>query len=295
MPPSYSSICIIGPHQLVLMSIHINCPNCHILSSLTLSKPSPQDPISTPPAFREHPSPTADLSDIPIDGAMLGPLAPELRRLAKAQQAMARHGHAYHFPGHAINPNYIGSPNLLTPYGQPQQINWEASGIPTRNDGGAQYAIHRAVEYAYDKGYQDAQKHKPKYDSFKQVLDEADKKESAELKDRLGHERRDLTRTYIDGLSISQIRDFLEHARGASQRHHGGHKAKHARKHRDRSKARSHHRNRSPRRNHRNRERRFEDTDSSESSDEDDYVYRQYLGALFQLSLGGGLVGAVCP
>ena len=255
------------------MPIHINCPNCHILSSLTLSKLSAQVPISTRPAFREHPSPTPDLSDIPIDGAMVSSLAPGFRHLVKPQHHMARHGHSYHNPGHVLNPNYAG--NLNQPHGQPLQFSWDISGIPTRNDGEPQYAIHRAVQYAYDKGYQDGQRHIAKYNSFATVLKVADKKELDELKDRLMHESRgDLTYDEIAGYTASQLREFIKEARRVRQRNQGGHKEKHARKHRDRSRARSHRRHRSPRRNHKNCGRRSEDTDSSESSDEDDYVYR---------------------
>ena len=258
------------------MSIHINCPNCHILSSLTLSKLSAQAPITTRPAFREHPDPTADLSDIPIDSAM------QFRHLVNPQHHMAMHGHSYHMPGHVVNPNYAGSPNLPTPYRQPQQINWERFGIPTRDDGDAKYAIHRAVRYAYDKGYEDAKKSKKgPYYSLRKVLEETDRKELDELKDRLVLERMgELTLASLSGSTASWLREVL----GTSQRHEASHKGKQQRKHRDRSRARSHH-PRNPCHNHPHLGKRVEDarrcvcgncedTDSSESSDGDHYVYR---------------------
>ena len=255
------------------MSIHINCPSCHTISSLTLSKLPAQIPVSTRPAFREHPSPTADLSDIPMDGVIRRAFAIAIREQEKTQNRMARHGHGHHISGHVVNPTYAGSPIQPIPHGQSEQVFWQNLGIPTRNKGDAHYAIHRAVLYAYDKGYDDAKKSRVKYHHFKQVLDEADRKEFAELRDRLGRERKDLTRTYIDGLTASQIRESIVEAVGARQRHHGGHRDRHARRHGDRSRARSHRRNRSPRRNYRNRERRFDDTDSSESYGDDDYDY----------------------
>ena len=246
------------------MSIHINCPSCHTISSLTLPKLPPQIPISTRPAFREHPSPIADLSDIPMDSVLRRACA-IIRDQEAAQNRMARHGRGHHISGHVVN--------QPIPHGQSEQAFWQNLGIPTRNKGDAQYAIHRAVLYAYDKGYDDAKKSRVKYLHFKQVLDEADRKEFAELKDRLGRERKDLTRTYIDGLTASQIRESIVEAVGARQRHHGGHRDRHARRNGDRSRARSHRRNPSPRRNYRNRERRFDDTDSSESYGDDDYDY----------------------
>ena len=257
------------------MSIHFSCPNCHILSSLTLSKLSAQVPTTTRPAFREHSDPTANLSGIPIDGAM------EFRHLVKPQHPMAMHGHSYHMPGHVVIPNHAGSPNLHTPYRQSQQIPWEDLGIPTRNDGDAKYAIHRAVRYAYDQGYEDAKKsRKPKYYSLRKVLDEADSKELNELKDRLVLEHMgELTLAELNGSTASSLREFL----GPSQRHQIGKKGKQQCKHRDRSRARSLH-PRNPCRNHAHRGKRVEDarrcscgcedTDSSESYDGDDHVFR---------------------
>ena len=256
-----------------------------MLSSLTLSKLSAQVPISTPSASRARPSLTADLSDTPIDGAMQHALPSDLRHRERAQHHMARHGHGYHIPGHVVNSNYTGNLNLSIPHGQPQQLSWERFGIPTRNNGDAQYAIHRAVQYAYDKGYRDAQKRRVHYHSFKKVLDETDRKELDELKDRLGRERiRELTFTDIGDFTASQIRELLKEAREASHRHQGGHKEKQDRKRRDKSRTRSH-RARSPRRSQKTRGKRFEDickcaygntedSSTSESDDEDDYAYR---------------------
>lgn len=257
------------------MSIHINCPNCHGISSLTFSKLSAQIPVSSRPSSREHPSPTANLSDIPIAGAMRHALPVQPRRRENAQYHIARHGHGYHLPGHMANPNYTGNLNLPIPHGQPQHFLWEGFGIPTRNDGDAQYAIHRAVKYAYDKGYQDSQKNISKYHSFTEVLKAADRKELDELKDRLVREGRgELTLGDIGGWSASQIRGSIKEAEGARRRNQGGHRESHDRKRREKRRAYSHHRYRSPRRNHKNREKRFEDTDSSESYNEGDHVHR---------------------
>ena len=275
MPTSYSSIYIVGPYQLVSMSIHINCPNCHGISSLTFSKLSPQIPVSSRPSSREHPSPTADLSDIPIVGAMQYGLPVKLRHRGNAQHHVARHGHGHHFPSHMVNTNYTGNLNIPKPHGQPQHFLWEGLGIPTRTDGEAQYAIHRAVKYAYDKGYQDSQKTRSQYDSFTKVLDETDRKELDELKDRLVRERMgELTLGDIGGWSASKIRGSIKEAEGARRRDQGGHRENHDRKRREKRRPYSHHRYRSPRRNHKYRGKGFEDTDSSESYDEGDHVYR---------------------
>ena len=266
------------------MSIHINCPNCHITSSLTLPKFSAQIPILPRPSSGEHPSPTADLSDIPIEGAMRRPLPLELRHRENAQPHMARHGHRHRFPGPVVTPNH-GNPVLPPPHGQPQQFFWEGFGIPTRGNGDAQYAIQRAVQYAYEKGYEDARKGRERYHSFKKVLDETDRKESDELKDRLSHERQDLTRSYIGGLTASQIRGYLEEAQRGIRRHQTGHKENQNRRQRDRSRSCSRHHTRSPTHNQRNRGKRPEhsckwgcgnsgDTGSSESYDENDGFYR---------------------
>ncbi len=150
--------------------------------------------------------------------------------------------------------------------------------------GGAQYAVYRAVQYAYEKGYKDAQKTRVHYHSFKKVLDETDKKDLDELKDRLDRESiGELTYTDIADLTASQIRELLEETKGGSQRYQGGHKEKRHGIRRDKSRTRSHH-PRSPRRNQKNRGKRFEDlrrrvrgdsedSSSSESDDEEDYAY----------------------
>lgn len=256
------------------MSIHINCPNRHILSSLKLAELSAQVPISTRAAPREHPSPTPDISDIPIDGAMRRVLPPELRHREKAQHYIAKHSHGHHFPGQVVNSNFAGSLNLPVPHDQSQQFPWEIFGILTRENGEARYAIHRAVQYAYEKGYEDARKSRGKYDSFKKVLDKTDNMESGELKDRLVRESNG-RQTYEDvvDLKTSRIRELLRNTRGAGQRHQGGHRERKDRKRRDKSRARSHH-HRSPRRNQRKRRNRSEDSNSSGSDDEDYYSHR---------------------
>ena len=267
------------------MSIHINCPNCHIASSLALSKLSAQVPISAPPNSRERPSPTIDLSDIPIDGAMRRVLPLDLRHRDRAQNHMARHRCGYHVPGHLFNSCYTGHLNQPIPHGQPQQPFWEKFGIPTRDKDRAHYAIHRAVKYAYEKGYKDAQKSRDRYHSFRKVLDETDKKESNELKKRLGRETiGKLTDADIADLTASQIRELLEEAKGSIQKHQSGHKGKRDRIRRDKSRTRSHHAP-SPHRNQESRRRTFEDIrkrvrgdsedlSSSESDDEEEYAYR---------------------
>ena len=198
---------------------------------------------------------------------------------------MAGHGRGYYIPGPVVNPNYTGNLNLPIPHGQPQQLSWEEFGIPTRNRGDPQYAIHRAVQYAYDQGYRDAQKSRVHYHSFKKVLEETDRKELDELKDRLVRERKEeLTLSDIGDYTASQIRELLKEARRASQRHQGGYKEKQDRKRRDKSRARSH-RPRSPRRNPKNRGKPYrdtcncvhgcsEDSSSSGSDGEKDYAYR---------------------
>ena len=267
------------------MSININRPNCHIISSLMLSKLSAQVPISALPSSRGRQNPTADLSDIPIDVTMRRALPLDLPHRKRSQHQMARHGRGYHVPGYLVNLNYAGHPNLPILHGQPQQLSWEGFGIPTRNNGDAQYAIHRAIQYAYDKGYRDARKSRTHYHSFKKVLDETDRKELEELKDRLSRERiGEMRLTDIGDSTASQIRELLKEARWASQRHHGGHKENQDRTRRDKSRARSHY-PRNTRRNHKNSGKRFrdtckcacgnsEDSSSSESYDEDDYAYR---------------------
>ena len=267
------------------MSIHIHCPNCHIISSLKLLELSAQVPIPLPSYSRERPSPTADLSEILIDGAMRRALTLDLRHRERAQHQMARHGHGYHVPGHLVNPNYTGHLKLPIPHGQPEQTFWEGFGIPTRAKGDAQYAIHRAVQYAYDQGYKDAQKRRVHYHSFKKVLDETDRKELLELKDRLVRERRgEVIYADIDGFTARQIRELLKEAEGGSQRQQVGHKAKRDHKRRDKSRARSR-RPRSPCRNQKNRGKGFgdickcacgnsEDSSTSESDDEEDHAYR---------------------
>lgn len=280
MPASYSSTHIIGPYKLRFMSIHINCPNCHTTSSLTLSKLSAQVPTSDPRGYREHPGPAADLSDIAIESAMLL----GLRHRERAQFQMARHGRGFHVPGHLVKPNNTGHLNLPIPQGQPQKVIWEGFGITTREKGRAQYAIHRAVQHAYEEGYKDAQKKRGYHYSFRKALNKADKEELDELKDRLGRESIGMTYSEIGDLTASQIRELLKEARRPSQRHQGGHKEEGDRVRRSKSRTRGHH-PRSPHHNQENHWKRSEgickcvhgcseDSTPFESDEEGDYVYR---------------------
>ena len=207
------------------------------------------------------------------------------RHRERPQFQMARHGRGYHVQGHLVKLNNTRHLNLPIPQGQPQQGFWEGYDIKTREYGGAQYAIHRAVEYAYEKGYNDAQKKREHYYSFQKALDNADKEELDELKDRLARESiGKRTFSEIADLPASQIRELLKEARGSSQRQPGGYKEEGDRMRGYESRTRSHR----PRSLHRNQEhhrrrpegpgkcvhRCSEDSSPFESDEEGDYVYR---------------------
>ena len=208
-----------------------------------------------------------------------------LRHRERPQFQGARHGRGYHVRGHLVKLDNNRHLNLPLPQGQPQQGFWEGYGIKTHENGGAQYAIHRAVHYAYEKGYNDAQKKRGHYDSFRKALNKADKEESDELKDKLGRESIGrMTDGVIADLTASQIRELLKEARGSSQRHQGGYKEEGDRMRGYESMTHSH-RPRSPRRNQDNHWRKpegickcvhgcSEDSSPFESDEEGDYVYR---------------------
>lgn len=174
-----------------------------------------------------------------------------LHRRERAEFQMARHGRGYNLPGHLVRLNKPGHPNQLIPNGQPRQVLWERYGIPTSVNGDAEYAIHRAVRFAYEKGYRDAQIDRGFHHSFEQVLEKADKEDFDELKDRLVYESKGrMTHTGAGGLTASLIRELLKEARGCSQKDQGGYKeGGHIR--RDKSRTCGHH-PQDPRRNQEN-------------------------------------------
>ena len=184
-----------------------------------------------------------------------------------------------------MNLNNTRHLNPPIPQGQQQQVFWEGYGIKTREQGGAQYAIHRAVQYAYEKGYKDAHKRREYYYNLRKALNKADKEELDELKDRLGRESiGKMTHSENPDLTASQIRELLKEAKGSSQRHQGGHKEEGDRMRGYESRTRSR-RPRSPRRNEGNHWRRPEgickcvhgcsqNSSPFESDEEGDYVYR---------------------
>lgn len=204
---------------------------------------------------------------------------------ARSQFQMARHGHGYHGRGRLVRLNNTGHLSLPIPQAQPQQVSWEGYGIKTRENGDAQYAIHRAVQYAYEKGYKDAYNKRGYHYSFQKALNKADKEELDELKDRLGRESiGKMTNSGTADPTASQIRELLKEARGSSQRHQGGYKEERDPMRRHESRTHSH-RPRSPRRDQRNHWRRSEgickcvhgcseDSSRYESDEEGDYVYR---------------------
>ena len=208
----------------------------------------------------------------------------DLPHRERSQFQMARHGRGYHVRGHLVKLNNTRHLNLPLPQGQPQQGFWEGYGIKAHETGGAQYAIHRAVQYSYEKGYKDAQKRRGYHYSFQKALNQADKEELDELKDRLGRESiGKRTNSEIAVLPASQIRGLLEEAKGSSQRQQGGYKeGDRMRGYESRTRS---HRPQSPRRNQGNHWRRPEGvckcvhgcseySSPFDSDGEGDFVYR---------------------
>ena len=204
-----------------------------------------------------------------------------LHHQERAGFQVPRHGRGYNVPGHLVRLNNTGHLSQLIPNGQPQQVSWEGYEIPTRADGDAEYAIHRAVRFAYEKGYKDAEKHRGHHYSFEQALIKADKEDKEELKDRLMHEGKGkMLNSGVAGLRAREMREILKDAMGSCQRDQGGYKeGDHVR--RDKSRTCGHHL-RNPRRNQENHWKKSErickcgcseDTSPFESDEEGDYVY----------------------
>ena len=207
-----------------------------------------------------------------------------LHQRERAGFQMARNGRGYNAPGRLVRLDKPVRPSQLIPNGQPQQVSWERYGIPTSLNSKAQYAIHRAVLYAYETGYKDAQKHREHYHGFQQALDKADQEEFNELKDRLVYESKgEMTNSRAAGLTASLIRELLQDAGGSSQRDQSGYKeGDHMR--RDKSRTCGHH-PQNPCRNQENYLKRPEgvhkcghwysaDSSPFESDEERNYVYR---------------------
>ena len=185
-----------------------NCVKLHILE-YTQAEP---DPIESLPNSAEEVIPTIpSLEPSPSNNMIRRDPIPRYR--FGDLRYGGRHGY---YDGHYMGPSFHDFSALYSPRRHSEGFRWEEYGIPTRPDGDAQYAIHRAVKAAYDEGYNDGKKQKGRYQDFGRVLKDTDKMESPQLRDRARLEAlywgNEISETELDGYPVKKLREDFDKA-----------------------------------------------------------------------------------